>query len=319
MEQLVLRVSQNPRTIDLNFDELEKQLDRRLEEYKGAIFTEDSKDIAKKEVASLRKLKKEIDEVRKRVKKEWMKPYDDFEARMKRLTAKVDEPINLINDQVKDFEEKRRAKKKERISEIYAESLAELDEEYAAYIPLESICDPRWENVSTTEKAIRESITEKQDQVILAVNTIKAMNSEKVPEALELYRRTHDMTAAVNLITTYEQNRAEVLRREEERRRQEEERRQQAEIERAREAERAAVAREEKIRQEERQKAAAMKEERQTDPEGFVVPDIPDDNLPFEQPNTITVFYRVVATAEDLEAVEMAFDSIGIWFERRDG
>ena len=42
-----------------------------------------------------------------------------------------------------------------------------------------------------------------------------------------------------------------------------------------------------------------------------------EDDLPFPQPQTVTAFYKVVATEEELERVEMAFNSIGIWFERR--
>ena len=53
-------------------------------------------------------------------------------------------------------------------------------------------------------------------------------------------------------------------------------------------------------------------EESGFDTEGFAV-----DDLPFEQPHTQTVFYRVVATPKELEQVEMAFNSIGIFFERR--
>ena len=53
-------------------------------------------------------------------------------------------------------------------------------------------------------------------------------------------------------------------------------------------------------------------EESGFDAEGFVV-----DELPFEQPHTQSVFYRVVVTPEELEQVEMAFNSIGIFFERR--
>ena len=49
----------------------------------AAIFTEDSKDIAKVEIASLRKLKKDIEDARKSAKKEWNKPFDLFEANMK--------------------------------------------------------------------------------------------------------------------------------------------------------------------------------------------------------------------------------------------
>ena len=65
MNKLELRVQQHPGTIELNFEELNAALDAKLAEYEGAIFTEDSKDIAKVEIASLRKLKKDIEDARK--------------------------------------------------------------------------------------------------------------------------------------------------------------------------------------------------------------------------------------------------------------
>ena len=98
------------------------------------------------------------------------------------------------------------------------------------------------------------------------------------------------------------------MKREEERRQREEERRRQAEIERARAAEREAIRREEQIRKEEQEKAQQVVEQ---------TPVVADDELPFEQPSTVTAFYRVVATPTELEEVEMAFNSIGIYFERR--
>lgn len=89
MDELTLRVNQNPGTIELNFDELNEQMDKILAEYKGAVFTDESMDIAKAERASLRKLKKDVDHARIAAKKEWMKPLDDFESQMKKLSAKV--------------------------------------------------------------------------------------------------------------------------------------------------------------------------------------------------------------------------------------
>lgn len=54
MNELTLAIKQNPGTIEMNFDALEEQLDKKLDEYRGAVFTEDTKTIAKAEIASLR-------------------------------------------------------------------------------------------------------------------------------------------------------------------------------------------------------------------------------------------------------------------------
>lgn len=307
MNELTLSIKQNPGSIEMNFDALEEQLDKKLADYKGAVFTEDSKAIAKSEVASLRKLKKDIEDGRKTVKKKWMEPYDQFEKRMKALSAKVDEPINAINDQVQAFEEKRRQEKREEIRQAF-DGVAADYEEYRDYISLDKLYDSRWENVSATMKSIKKDLVEKMEAIQTAVTSIKAMRSDKEPDALELYKRTYDLNRAIQMITTYEQNKADALKREEERRQREEERRRQAEIERARAAEREAIRREEQIRKEEQEKAQQVAEQ---------TPVVADDELPFEQPSTVTAFYRVVATLAELEEVEMAFNSIGIYFERR--
>ena len=162
-------------------------------------------------------------------------------------------------------------------------------------------------------KSIKKDMAEKMSAIQTAVSSIKAMRSDKELDALALYKRTLNLNDAIQMIMTYEQNKADALRREEERRQLEEERRIQAEIERARVAEREAIRREEQIRKEEQEKAEKVKVAAIES-----LPDISDDDLPFEQPTTVTAYYRVVATPDELEAVEMAFNSIGVYFERRE-
>lgn len=316
MGEITLRVKQNPGVIELNFDELEKALDAKLAEYKGAVFTEETKDIAKKEATSLRRQRKELDDSRKSIKKEWMKPYDEFEKRAKELLAKFDEPIELIDKQVKEFDENRKEKKRESIMAAYVELIGDMEK----YLPFNKIYDTKWENVSVTMKSIKESLSALAESTRTAVDTISNMQSDAVEKALELYKNTLDMAKAIAYINDYERQKAEIMRREEERRKAEEERQRQAEIDRAKAEERAAVEREERIRQEEREKAEAAVRPAQVQKEipqtPFIEPE--PDNLPFEQPSTITAFYRVVATSQELEEVETAFNSIGIYFERRD-
>lgn len=296
----------------MNFDALEEQLDKKLDEYRGAVFTEDTKTIAKAEIASLRRLKKDIEDGRKTVKKKWMEPYDAFDKRMKILSTKVDEPINAINEQVQAFEEKRQQEKREEIHRMYEDCVSEY-EESREFIVLDKLYDPKWENASVSMKSIKKDMAEKMSAIQTAVSSIKAMRSDKELDALALYKRTLNLNDAIQMIMTYEQNKADALRREEERRQLEEERRIQAEIERARVAEREAIRREEQIRKEEQEKAEKVKVAAIES-----LPDISDDDLPFEQPTTVTAYYRVVATPDELEAVEMAFNSIGVYFKRRE-
>ena len=207
MEKLELKVMQNPGTIELNFDELNTALDARLAEYDGAVFTEETKDIAKGEVASLRKLKKEIEDKRKVVKKEWNKPLDVFETNMKALSAKVDKPINAIDEQLKEFEERRKKEKRAKIEELYTELIEDMEE----YLPLSSIYSSKWENATTTMKSIKEDIVSEVKAAQAAVAMISGMQSDAVAKALEIYKNTHDSVQAVTYINNYEKQKQEII------------------------------------------------------------------------------------------------------------
>lgn len=327
MNELTLRVKQNPGTIELNFAELNQQMDEKLAEYKGIVFTEETKDIAKRELASLRKLKKDVDTARTAAKKEWMKPYETFEKEMKKLSAKVDEPIGLIDGQVKEFEEKRRDEKRVEIRKAYDELAGDIEE----YLPFARIYDKRWENATVSMKSIRESIESSADSVRIAVETICGMQSEAVADALAIYKDSMDMAKAVAYINNYERQRAEIMRREEERRRLEEERRHQAEIERVKAEEREAAAREERIRKEaeeaaienqrlEQQALAEPRKDLEVQSDMTVCESAEDaeDLLPFTTPETVTVFYKIVGMPKELERVEETLAGMGICFERRE-
>lgn len=313
MNELTLDIRQNPGAIELNFDDIERALDQKLEEYKGAVFTEESKVIAKKEVASLRKLRSKFEDARKSVKKEWMKPYDEFEERMKKLTAKIDKPINLINEQVEEFERQRKEKRRARIQEIYQDLIGDMGD----YCELGQIYDPKWENATTTEKMIKESISAAIESARTAVSTIAGMQSEAVEKALDIYKMSMDMAKAIGYINNYEQQKAEIMKREEARRKEEEERRRTEEEARIRAAEREAVERENRIREQAEAEKEQIRQEAATAP--FETEKTGGDEVPpFVQPDTKAVFYRIVASDEDLEAVEMALDSLGVYYERRE-
>lgn len=313
MNELILNIKQDPGVIELNFDEIEKALDEKLAEYRGAVFTEESKSVAKKEVASLRKFKSKFEDARKIVKREWMKPYDEFETRMKRLTAKIDEPIDLINSQIEEFERQRKEQRRARIKEIYQELIGDM----AEYCDLGRIYDPKWENATTTEKMIKESITAAVDGARAAVSTITGMQSEAVEKALGIYKESMDMAKAIGYINNYEQQKAETMKREEARRKEEEELRRKEEEARIRLAEREAIERENRIREQAEAEKEQIRQEAATAP--FEAEKTGGDEvLPFVQPDTKAVFYRIVASEEDLEAVDMALDSLGVYYERRE-
>ena len=81
-------------------------------------------------------------------------------------------------------------------------------EDCSKFINLDKLYDSKWENVSVSMKSIKKDMTEKMSAIQTAVSSIKAMRSDKEPDALALYERTLNLNDAIQMITTYEQNKA---------------------------------------------------------------------------------------------------------------
>lgn len=231
MEEIRVNVEQKNGVIGFNFEEIKEKLNSELEIYKNMIFTEESKTEAKKTIASLRKLKKSVNDKKLEVKKSFMIPYTNFEAQVKELDNLIDEPINFINNQVEEFERKRVEEKKALISEIYTEIMAE-HEESSGYLPLQRIYDSKWENATTTKKAITEAIAERVDHVEKDLGIIRSMGLEFEDKGIEKYKATLELSDAIEVMNQYQKQKEEILRRQEEeaKRKAEEEARKASEV-----------------------------------------------------------------------------------------
>lgn len=91
---------------------------QRLEKYQNLTFTADTVKEAKETKAGLNKFKEAIESRRKEIKKLCLKPYDEFENKVKELTKLIDEPINTINSQIQTFEERRIAQKLRKLKKV---------------------------------------------------------------------------------------------------------------------------------------------------------------------------------------------------------
>ena len=210
---LEVQISRNNGTIDFNFEDLKDALTAELELYKNLVFTEETKTDAKRTVAELRKLKKQISDKRIEVKKLYMQPYTDFEAKVKELDKLINEPIAYISEQIDAFEQKRIEEKRELINEIYLELVSER-EDIAGYAELNRVYDSKWENASTSKKTIQEAITSYLDSVANDIAAIESMESEYEAKALMRYKETGVLSDALLTIRQWEKQKEEILKAE---------------------------------------------------------------------------------------------------------
>lgn len=297
MQEINLLVEQKDGSIETNFEEIKVALAAGLEEYKGMVFTAESQPEAKRTVASLRKLKKAMSDRRIEIKKTFMAPYTNFEAQVKELDKLIDEPIDFISGQIEEFERRRVEAKKAMICEIYTGIMAEHGT-VMEYLPLDRIYDSRWENSTTTQKAITEAITAHMEHVEKDLDTIRAMESEFEDKGLAKYKATLELSDAIATMNQYQKQKEEILRRqaEEEQRKAEEEARRAAE---------------------EEQRKATLVHEEPAAPE--VVPDVALEEEKAVRSATApegTVRYEVVADPFQIAQLEAAMREYGIEFRR---
>ena len=236
--------------IDWNKEELEEKVRSIVSAYKNLVYTENTVSDAKSDRATLRKLLNEIEDRRKLVKRKCMEPYEIFESDLKDVTAVIKEQIDIIDGQVKEYENSVKEAKKERLKAVYNEAVGEL----AEVLPFERVFESQYLNVSFKESKAASEIMEKIERVKSDLAAIDALDSKYKLNAKDVYVRTLDMSKAMaenaRLVKFEEQMEAERKRKAEE----EERRRAEAEARAKRVAE---------LRQQEEERKAAERAEKE--------------------------------------------------------
>ena len=188
--ELKLKTPTLPEVIEFNFEELKREITEKTAVYVGMVYEEGQIKDAKSDAATLRKFAKALSDERIRVKKELLKPYEDFEAKVKELTDITDKAVSNIDGQIKAFEQKKKDEKKGQIVELF-ESF-----KFPSYITLEKIWDEKWLNSSCSLSRIKEDLKTIEYRDNQAMESIKTL-PEYAFEAAEYYKQNLDIAAAL--------------------------------------------------------------------------------------------------------------------------
>ena len=178
------------REIRWNNMELKTEIEEKMKEYKTLAFTEETIKEAKADRAKLNKLRTAFEDERKRIKKLCMAPYDEFEKQVKELIALIDEPIRLIDSQIKEVEEKRRDDKRKEIEALFPTI------GFQAFVTLDMIWDEKWLNATVSMAKVEEQMKSRMYQIGDDVFTIHGL-PEFSFEAMDVYKNTLDLTKAI--------------------------------------------------------------------------------------------------------------------------
>lgn len=199
IEDKGLSVAFTPASIEANFAALDARVSKMIEGYEEARYdltkTDDIKQ-AKRDRTYLNGIVKEIDERRKAVKREYMRPYDEFEEQANAITAKVKAASANIKAQLDEAEERRK-------DALYA-VLKEYYEDFAGLlvpvVPYERIHEEKWLNKTFGEIKAKNAIEEKVDKIAHDWDTLKSQRGvlPHYETAERVFFDTLDLGAGLN-------------------------------------------------------------------------------------------------------------------------
>ena len=182
---------QVPQEITFNFDELKNEVAERVNYYKDLVYTDDQIKEAKADRAKLRKVIEAIDSQRKQVKADLLQPYTALEQKLDEIKAIIQEPIDMIDNQVKAFEELQKQTKTESIKQTW--------ENLAGPFDLMTIWNTKWLNTTYSMKKITDEMHEAIDKYNSGMETLDKLE-EYSYEAIERFRQTLDLGQAMVLV-----------------------------------------------------------------------------------------------------------------------
>ena len=181
-----------PEKIIFNYEELKEGISAKVAHYKNLVYTDDQIKEAKEDRANLNKLKKALNDERIRLEKEYMIPFNTFKAQLNEIIKIIDEPVTMIDSQVKEYQENKKEEKRKEIESYFDSVKEKLPDE----IGLEGIFNTKWLNESVSMKSVKKEIDDIVCKIQVDISTINDLG-ELSFYALEKYFKSHNLNDSI--------------------------------------------------------------------------------------------------------------------------
>ncbi|WP_028124757.1 DUF1351 domain-containing protein [Eremococcus coleocola] len=184
----------------LNAERILASAERLNEELRNVVVTDDTIKSNKKLVAEVRKQADFLDSHRKRVKKELLVPYLDFEETVKEIVETVKEGESIVRSQVRAFEEQERENKKVALQDVIKKRLRHYPKIEKYEVDTNNFIKPQMLNKSTSlDKAEKELVeTLKDVEKDLGVLEVMDYGSEMIVE----YLNNFSISGAIEIVNS---------------------------------------------------------------------------------------------------------------------
>lgn len=112
---------QIPENIEFNYEEIIQEIEPVVNEKASIYYSDEDIPVAKKDRAKFNTFKKAINDERIRMKKEYMKPFEEFEAKVKDINALADKAVIAIDKQIKEYEDNQKREKLDKIKALWTQ------------------------------------------------------------------------------------------------------------------------------------------------------------------------------------------------------
>lgn len=195
--KLIIMFNPHPGSVDENINQVHAQVKQWLASFPTDLSNCTESDIAsmKSNCASLRSGKKTIEEERKRIKKEYLKPLDEFEAKVKPITVEIDKAIDMYKSKLDEYEVIRCDKKRNEITEWWN---AHRNQMMNPDISL--VWDERYLNKTGIGQTWQEDLQSKIDKIDADLSVIGSMSSnmEQLNFVSARYSEHLDLSRAIS-------------------------------------------------------------------------------------------------------------------------
>lgn len=179
--------------IEWNFEELKAEITSAAQEYETSVYTDDTIKSAKADRARLNKFVDALNAKRTEIRKQLLKPDEQFGQEIKELTGIVQKAIDNIDSQVKDYERRQRQEKTKKVLDFYEANIHDIGK----YLPFERVMKPEYALASTTMKSIKQEIQDLIQKVDEGLAILNEVDSPYAGDMKEVFLRDYDIGAAL--------------------------------------------------------------------------------------------------------------------------
>ena len=179
--------------IKWNYDEIKAEVAAQTEHYATAVYTDDLIKAAKADRAKLNKFVKAIKDRRTEVRKKLLAPDEEFGRQVDEIVGIVQKAISNIDTQVKDYEQRLRDEKTQKIRDVYEEMIGGIRD----VLPFEKVFQPEWANSTFSISKAKDLIFRTINAVHDGLDIIDRSDSPYAGDMKKVFLETYDIGKAM--------------------------------------------------------------------------------------------------------------------------